>query len=73
MAARELKGREAGPRRRVVERAPGQARGRLFAGLNRCRRLANDWEKKISSAEAWITIALTRLVTRRLARYCYVS
>jgi transposase len=51
------------PRRWVVERT--------FAWLNRCRRLAKDWEKTIASAEAWILIAHIRLVTRRLARYCY--
>ncbi|KAA0678477.1 IS5/IS1182 family transposase, partial [Neorhizobium sp. P12A] len=30
-----------------------------------------DWEKSIISAEAWITIAHIRILTRRLARYCY--
>ncbi len=53
------------PRRWVVERA--------FAWLGRCRSLAKDFEKTIKSAEAWITIAPIRLVTRRLARYCYVA
>ncbi len=59
------KGFEVIPRRWVVERP--------FAWLNRCRRLAKDWEKTIASAEAWITIAHIRIVTRRLARYCYVA
>ena len=53
------------PRRWVVERT--------FAWLGRCRRLAKDWEKSIASAEAWIFVAHIRLVTRRLARYCYAS
>ena len=53
------------PRRWVVERT--------FAWLGRCRRLAKDWEKSIASAEAWIVIAHIRLVTRRLARYCYIT
>ena len=53
------------PRRWVVERT--------FAWLNRCRRLAKDWEKSIASAEAWILIAHIRLVTRRLARYCFIQ
>ncbi|MDP6406671.1 MAG: IS5/IS1182 family transposase, partial [Alphaproteobacteria bacterium] len=44
---------------------------RTFAWLGRCRRLAKDWEKTIASAEAWLLIAHIRLVTRRLARYCY--
>ena len=51
------------PRRWVVERT--------FAWLNRCRRLAKDWEKTIASAQAWILIANIRLLTRRLARHCY--
>ena len=49
------------PRRWVVERT--------FAWLNRCRRLAKDWEKSVASAEAWILIAHIRPATRRLARY----
>lgn len=53
------------PRRWVVERT--------FAWLGRSRRLAKDWEKSIASAEAWLFIAHIRLLTRRLARYCYVS
>ncbi len=48
------------PRRWVVERT--------FAWLNRCRRLAKDFEKTIASAEAWIMIASLRLITRRMAR-----
>jgi transposase len=52
-------------RRWVVERT--------FAWLGRCRRLAKDWEKSIASAEAWIFIAHIRLLSRRLARYCYVA
>lgn len=53
------------PRRWVVERT--------FAWLGRCRRLAKDGEKSIASAEAWMFIAHIRLLTRRLARYCYAS
>ena len=48
------------PRRWVVERT--------FAWLGRCRRLSKDWEKSIASAEAWLTIAHIRRVTRHLAR-----
>lgn len=59
------KGFEVLPRRWVVERA--------FAWLGRCRRLAKDWEKTIASAEAWITIAHIRRVTRHLARHCQTS
>ena len=53
------------PRRWVVERT--------FAWLNRCRRLAKDWEQSIESSTAWVTIASIRVMTRRLATYCYVS
>jgi transposase len=60
-----MKGFEILPRRWVVERT--------FAWLGRCRRLAKDWEKSIESAQAWILIAHIRLLTRRLARYCYVN
>ncbi|ESQ75652.1 transposase IS3 [Asticcacaulis sp. AC402] len=59
------KGFEVLPRRWVVERT--------FAWLGRCRRLAKDWETSIQSATAWTVIASVRLLTRRLARYCYVS
>ncbi|MCR9195037.1 MAG: IS5/IS1182 family transposase, partial [Hyphomonas sp.] len=38
----------------------------------RCRRLAKDWETTIESAIAWMLIAHIRILTRRLARYCYV-
>lgn len=51
------------PRRWVVERT--------FAWLGRCRRLAKDVERTTESAEAWIFVANLRLMTRRLARYCY--
>lgn len=59
------KGFEVLPRRWVVERT--------FAWLGRCRRLAKDWETTTQSATAWTVIASVRLLTRRLARYCYVS
>lgn len=59
------KGFEVLPRRWVVERT--------LAWLGRCRRLSKDFEKTIASAQAWITVAHIRLVTRRLARYCYAS
>jgi transposase len=59
------RGFEVLPRRWVVERT--------FAWLGRCRRLAKDWEASVASAEAWIFVAHIRLLTRRLARFCYVS
>ena len=48
------------PRRWVVERT--------IAWLNRCRRLAKDWEASIASSEAWLLIASIRQMTRRLAK-----
>ena len=48
------------PRRWVVERT--------FAWLNRCRRLAKDFEASIDSAVAWVFVAHIRTLTRRLAR-----
>ena len=57
-----VEGFEVIPRRWVVERT--------FAWLNRCRRLAKDWEKSIASAEAWIFIAHIRTLTRRIASHC---
>ncbi len=53
------------PRRWVVERT--------FAWLGRCRRLAKDWEETIESSTAWAIIANIRLLTRRIAKYCYLS
>jgi transposase len=47
------------PRRWVVERT--------FAWLNRCRRLAKDFEATITSAVAWVLIAHIRRLTRRIA------
>ncbi len=48
------------PRRWVVERT--------IAWLNRCRRLAKDWEASIASSEAWLIIASIRKMTRRIAK-----
>jgi putative transposase len=59
------KGFEVLPRRWVVERT--------FAWLGRCRRLAKDFERSIESATAWALIASIRMMTRRLATYCYVT
>ena len=47
-------------RRWVVERT--------FAWLNRCRRLAKDWETSIASADAWTLIASIRRTVRYIAR-----
>lgn len=51
---------KAEPKRWVVERT--------LAWLNRCRRLAKDFEATIASAEAWILLASIRVLSRRLAR-----
>ena len=48
------------PKRWVVERT--------FAWLNRCRRLAKDWECLNRKACAFLLLASIRLMLRRLAR-----
>jgi putative transposase len=48
------------PRRWVVERT--------FAWLGRCRRLSKDFEALPSTEEAWIYLAMSRLMAARLAR-----
>jgi len=48
------------PKRWIVERT--------FAWLNRCRRLAKDWETTVTSSEAWIHIASIRRMVRSIAR-----
>jgi hypothetical protein len=35
--------------------------------------LAKDWETTIESSTAWAYVANIRLMTRRLARYCYCN
>ena len=49
------------PRRWVVERT--------FAWMTWCRRLARDWEKASWSAAAWVYIAASHYMARRLAKY----
>jgi putative transposase len=51
---------KAEPKRWVVERT--------LAWFGRNRRLAKDFEATIASAEAWVTIASIRLLSRRLAK-----
>jgi transposase len=46
------------PRRWVVERT--------FAWLNRCRRLAKDWENLNRNALAFLQLASIRLMLRKL-------
>jgi transposase len=48
------------PKRWVVERT--------FAWLNRCRRLAKDWECLNRKARAYILLASIRIMVRRLGR-----
>lgn len=48
------------PKRWIVERT--------FAWLNRCRRLAKDWEASIASSEAWLFLASIRRMARSIAR-----
>lgn len=46
---------------------------RTFAWLGRCRRLAKGWETSIESSTGWAYIANIKVMTRRLATYCYES
>ncbi len=48
------------PRRWVVERT--------FAWLSQNRRMSKDYERLCASAEAFIYVAMTRLMVRRLVR-----
>ena len=48
------------PKRWVVERT--------FAWLNRCRRLAKDWECRTRKARAFLMLASIRMMVRRLGR-----
>ena len=56
------KGFEILPRRWVVERT--------FAWLNRCRRLAKDWENLTRNALAFLRLASIRLMLRKLSQTC---
>jgi len=47
------------PKRWIVERT--------FAWLMRNRRLARDWERLSATTETWIYLAMSRLMTKRLA------
>jgi len=48
------------PRRWVVERT--------FAWLGRCRRLSKDYEGTIESSEAFVKLAMSHLMARRLVK-----
>ncbi len=68
----QAKGFEVIPRRWVVERSRRDGAKRA-AWINRCRRLAKDYENLNRTAIAFIRLASIRLMLRRLARYCYPS
>jgi putative transposase len=54
------RGFEVLPRRWVVERT--------FSWLSQNRRMSKDYERLCSTAEAFVYVAMTRLMVRRLAR-----
>ncbi len=41
---------------------------RIFGWLRRCRRLSKDCERFITSSLAWLLLALSRVLMRRLGR-----
>ncbi|WP_374765332.1 transposase, partial [Yunchengibacter salinarum] len=57
----KAEGFEVLPRRWVVER--------IFAWLGRNRRLPKDFERTIQSATAWLYMASTQLLLRRIASH----
>ena len=61
----DAKGFEVIAKRWVVERT--------IAWINRCRRLAKDYENLNRTAIAFIRLASIRLMLRRITRYCYPS
>jgi putative transposase len=42
--------------------------GRTFAWLSRCRRLARDWGRLAATTETWVYPAMSRPMTKRLAK-----
>jgi putative transposase len=56
--AKDQKGFVLLPKRWVVERT--------FAWLGKCRRLSKDYERLVSTSEAWIHLAMIALIARRL-------
>jgi putative transposase len=48
------------PRRRVVERT--------FSWLGQNRRMSKDYERLATTSEAFVYVAMSRLMVRRLAR-----
>ena len=60
------------PRRWVVERSRRDGAKRA-AWINRCRRLAKDYENLSRTALAFIRLASIRLMLRRVTRYCVPS
>jgi len=55
----DVKGFVVVPKRWIVERS--------FGWMNRDRRMSKDYERTISSSEAWIHLSFARLMLRRLA------
>ena len=60
----KLKGFVVLPKRWVVERT--------IAWINRCRRMAKDYENLDRTAVAFIRLASIRIMVRRVARYCQI-
>ena len=66
------KGFEVLPKRWVVDRSRRDGAKRA-AWINRCRRLAKDYENLNRTALAFIRLASIRIMLRRLTLYCNAS
>jgi putative transposase len=63
----EIKEREAGVKGFVPVRKRWVVE-RTFGWLNRSRRLSKDYERTLSSSQAWIDVAMIRIGVARLCR-----
>ena len=57
------------PKRPAFERLPRRwVAERTFSWLSQNRRMSKDYERLTATAEAFVYVAMTRLMVRRLAR-----